>query len=439
MLARFVVCALVVVAPSANRPAFAADVFEKPIRLQADGKVIDTGEAWGHSSPCVEDLDGDGLAELVLGDFGGKFRIYKNVGEKNSPVYKATGNLQANGTDAAVRIYCCIGSQARFCDMNNDGIRDFISNSYDPGHCFYFRGLGDGTFAEREELVDKAGIPVRSAPEQKRDVQSFGSFFAPVDWDADGDQDILIGCFNGELKLRINEGDAAEYAFAKENITINVGDKPLKVSAHCCPIIADWDGDGLWDVLAGSDDGSVTWFQNIGTKASPQLAEGVTLVQKHDGNGYNLVRWNESEITPGIRSQIEVVDHNGDGKLDLLVGDFCTAFEMRTMDEAEKVQFQKLLADLEASGKPFADKMKALREDFTKRYPGDAINSDEANAEWSKAYKELQESPEAKQMEEQEAKLVREIRPYLADTRDSGDRSFDLAKPHGYVWLYIRK
>ena len=334
----------------------ADEVFEKPTRLEADGKPIDTGNAWGHSSPCVEDVDGDGLRDLVLGDFGGKFRIYKNVGEKTAPVYKAAGNLQADGTDAAVRIYCCIGSQARFCDLNNDGIRDFISNSYDPGHCYYFRGLGDGTFARSEELVDKAGIPVRSEPEQKQNHQSFGSFYMPVDWDADGDLDILIGCFDGELKLRVNEGDANKYVFAKENVTINAGDKPLKVPSHCCPIIVDWDGDGLWDVLAGSDDGSVTWFQNTGTKTSPQLAEGVTLVEKHDGHGYNLVRWNESEISPGIRSQIEVVDHNGDGKLDLLVGDFCTAYEMRTMDEAEKQQFQKLLADLDASGKPLCRK-----------------------------------------------------------------------------------
>ena len=89
-----------------------------------------------------------------------------------------------------------------------------------------------------EELVDKAGIPVRSEPEQKQNHQSFGSFYMPVDWDADGDLDILIGCFDGELKLRVNEGDANKYAFAKENITINVGDKPLKVpcsllSNHC--------------------------------------------------------------------------------------------------------------------------------------------------------------------------------------------------------------
>lgn len=439
MLVRHFFCTCVAFVLASNLPASADDTFEEPVRLEADGKPIDTGEAWGHSSPCVEDVDRDGLRDLVLGDFGGKFRIYKNVGEKNAPAYKATGNLQADGSDAAVRIYCCIGSQARFCDLNNDGIRDFISNSYDPGHCYYFRGSGAGAFAKSEELVDQAGVPVRSEPQQKQNHQSFGSFYMPVDWDADGDQDMLIGCFGGELKLRINEGDAKEYAFAEENITINVGDEPLKVSAHCCPTVVDWDDDGLWDILAGSDDGSVTWFRNTGTATSPQFAEGVTLVTKHEGHGYNLVRWSESEITPGIRSQIEVVDHNGDGKLDLLLGDFCTAYQMRTMDEAEKEQFKKLITELESSGKPLGDKMQALRDDFKERYPGEAINSDEANAEWSKAYKELRESPEAKQREEQQARIVRKIRPYLADTHGTGERSFDLAKPHGYVWLYLRK
>lgn len=51
-------------------------VFEPPVRLMADGEVIDTGEAWGHSSPCVADLDGDGLDDLILGDFSGKTLYY---------------------------------------------------------------------------------------------------------------------------------------------------------------------------------------------------------------------------------------------------------------------------------------------------------------------------------------------------------------------------
>jgi hypothetical protein len=419
--------------------AVAGELFEQPVRLEADGKVIDTGPEWGHSSPCVEDIDGDGLADLVLGDFGGKFQIYKNVGQPDAPVYQNAGKLQADGQDASVRIYCCIGSQARFCDLNADGVRDFISNSYDPGHCYLFQGVSQQKFAASKELVDKAGVPVRSSPVQKQTYQSFGSFFTPVDWDADGDGDLLIGCFDGHLKLRINEGDAKNAAFADDNVTINAGDEPLKVAAHCCPVVADWDADGLWDVLAGSDDGSVMWFRNVGTKEEPQLDEGVTLVEKHDGTGYNLLRWSEDEIVPGIRAQIEVVDHNGDGKLDLLLGDFCTAYEPRTLDESEKEQFQKLLAELEGSGKPFGEKMKALRDDFAKRYPGDAIYSDKADKEWSAAYQALRSGPEAKQMEEQEAKLVRQIRPYLAQTHGDGDQSHYLAMPHGYVWLFIRK
>ena len=82
---------------------------------------------------------------------------------------------------------------------------------------------------------------------------------------------------------------------------------------------------------------------------------------------------------------------------------------------------------------------KALREEFTQKYPGDAIYSDEANEAWSKAYKELTTGPEYKEMQKQEAAWVKRMRPYLAGTHGKGDRSFDLAKPHGYVWLFLRK
>ncbi|MFH1304107.1 MAG: VCBS repeat-containing protein, partial [Planctomycetota bacterium] len=189
-------CALVcfLISPASMK---AEDLFEKPVRLKADGKVIDTGSAWGHSSPCIEDLDGDRLDDLILGDFKGKFYYYKNVGRSDAPVYISIGKIQADGKDAKVNIYCCVGGQPRFVDLDGDGIRDFISSSYDPGYCYYFRGLPKQKFAAPIELVDKAGIPVRSSVQQKQDYQSFGSFYTPVDWDADGDFDLLIGSFDG--------------------------------------------------------------------------------------------------------------------------------------------------------------------------------------------------------------------------------------------------
>ena len=120
--------------------------FESPIRLKASNKFIDTGSAWGHSSPCIADVDGDGLDDLILGDFGGKFHIYRNTGTNKLPTYVQAGPMQAGGVTADVRIYCCIGSQARLCDLDGDGIRDMLANSYDPGHCYLFRGLPDHKF-----------------------------------------------------------------------------------------------------------------------------------------------------------------------------------------------------------------------------------------------------------------------------------------------------
>jgi hypothetical protein len=425
----------------ANQFSSAGDTFEKPVRLIADGKVTDTGAAWGHSSPCVEDLDGDGLPDLLVGDFSGKFRVYKNVGEKNKPAYKDAGNLQAGGEDAAVRIYCCVGGQPRFVDLDGDGIRDFVSSSYDPGYCYFFRGLANHKFAKPEELVDKTKTPVRSTPVQKQDFQSFGSFYCPVDWDADGDFDMLIGCFQGELKLRINEGDAKTFSFAGENIAVEADGKPVKVEKHCCPVVADWDADGKWDILAGSDDGSVTWFKNIGTKESPKFEKGVTLIQKADNVGYNLLLFGENDVVPGIRSQIDVVDYNDDGKLDLLLGDFCTAYDpKRDLTDEQKQELRKIIRDFEQTGtNPFAAKMQALRKDFAERYPGDEFYSDKATEEWSKAYQELRKSPEAKEMEQKETEFARKIKPFLASTSGEGERSFDLAKSHGYVWVFIRK
>jgi FG-GAP-like repeat len=425
---------------SVCRSSSAEDVFEKPVRLMADGKVIDTGEAWGHSSPCVEDIDGDGLKDLIVGDFGGKFSVYKNVGQPSAPVYKNVGRLKAGDADASVHIYCCVGGQPRFLDLDDDGIRDFISSSYDPGHCYYFHGLPDRKFAAGTELLDTAGVPVRSSPQQQENVQSFGSFYAPVDWDADGDIDVLIGCFDGELKLRINDGSSTQARFAVENKTVQAGNAPLKVAAHCCPVVADWDNDGRWDILSGCDDGSVTWFRNTGTKTEPRFEPGITLVNKNPGIGYDLLTWSDADIVPGIRSQIEVVDHNGDGKLDLLVGDFFTAYDPKpNLSDDERRELQTLAADMLAMNLRARARLEVLRKDFTARFSGDSARSEEAKQEWQKAYKALGDSPEAKDDDALEHQLTRTLRPLLASVRREGKESYDLAKSHGFVWLFLRK
>lgn len=81
------------------------DLFHIPVRIEAADGVIDRGPSWGHSGPWVEDVDGDGVKDLVIGDFSGLFRYYRNAGTNRLPLYELSVNLQVGGEDAKVPIY----------------------------------------------------------------------------------------------------------------------------------------------------------------------------------------------------------------------------------------------------------------------------------------------------------------------------------------------
>ncbi len=83
----------------------ATGLFHAPTRLLAADGVIDSGPSWGHSGPWVEDVDGDGKRDLIVGDFSGLFRLYRNEGTDREPRYAASVNLKAGGGEAKVRIY----------------------------------------------------------------------------------------------------------------------------------------------------------------------------------------------------------------------------------------------------------------------------------------------------------------------------------------------
>lgn len=71
----------------ANSALAGGDTFEAPVRIQAGGEFIDTDT--GHAAPYLYDWDGDGVRDLLVGQFGGgKLRIYRNGGTDESPAYQ---------------------------------------------------------------------------------------------------------------------------------------------------------------------------------------------------------------------------------------------------------------------------------------------------------------------------------------------------------------
>ena len=57
----------------------AADIFEKPFRVLADGKPISVTTQ--HAAPHLRDMDGDGVRDLLVGEFGSE-RFTGEVSEK---------------------------------------------------------------------------------------------------------------------------------------------------------------------------------------------------------------------------------------------------------------------------------------------------------------------------------------------------------------------
>lgn len=59
--------------------------------------------AIGHAAPLVIDFDGDGVRDLLVGQFGdGKLNVFKNTGTNASPILAEGVFLQAGGKDATI-------------------------------------------------------------------------------------------------------------------------------------------------------------------------------------------------------------------------------------------------------------------------------------------------------------------------------------------------
>jgi hypothetical protein len=101
MLGILVLGASLAAPPAKDKPPTPAADLAPPVRLTAAGKPIDTDV--GHAAPYVTDFDGDGVNDLLVGQFGGGVLwVYKNAGTNAGPKLAAGVKFQDGKPEGTV-------------------------------------------------------------------------------------------------------------------------------------------------------------------------------------------------------------------------------------------------------------------------------------------------------------------------------------------------
>ena len=298
---------------------------------------------------------------------------YQNLGTTNQPVFNFVSNnlLQSEMIDLGA------GAFPAFLDYNNDQVPDLVLGNHGSYNGIelplsslrLYEITNDGNYKTIEEdigEISKIILNINLNTPTLSLAPAFG------DLDGDGDKDLIIGDFEGKIHYFKNTASTGENAVF-ELETINYLD--IDVGGYASPQLFDLNRDGKLDLIIGERNGNINYYQNTGTEfqaAFTLVTEelgNVDVVPPFQFNGFSypffflsdnkikllcgsqsgriyyyddieknitgtfqLVDTAFGNIQEKLRSTISGEDINGDGKLELVIGNYAGGISLYNSD-----------------------------------------------------------------------------------------------------------
>jgi hypothetical protein len=271
-----------------------------------------------NSFPVIYDVNGDGLPDLLIGNFGyydssyynqgylysdycSKIAYYKNIGTLNNPLFHLETDDFANLSSLHLK-----GIYPTFGDIEGNGSDDMII------------GNSDGTILFFKNTAAPHTDPVYASPQLHYKNIKTGTFSTPqlFDLDKDGLKDLIIGEQNGNLSYYKNTGTTNDPSFTLVTDSlgkINVTNYNLSYYGYSTPCFFR-DKDGNTKLLVGSDEGKVHYFTTIDGNLNGKFTESDSL--------FNTVSGTPFQISSGWRTAPAIGNLTDSNYMDLIVGNY---------------------------------------------------------------------------------------------------------------------
>ena len=280
-------------------------------------KPNDAEKAHAGSTVLAIDMDGNGVKDLLLGDVAyPSINFLTNGGttvNSNSLMISANPNFPSNTTPIAMQLF----PAAFWLDVDFDNKKDLLV------------APNAKNVSENETSVLKyKNTASNSTPNFVFETKAFlqedmiehgtGSIPVLTDIDNDGLIDLFVANFFSYKPTLMKESRIAYYKNTGTNTNpiytfidndfINLSQSGLGL--RMVPTFGDLNNDGKKDILLGLENGTICYFQNTTSGATPTFSAPVVNYQDNLGQVINV----------GQYASPQLFDLNKDGKLDLLIG-----------------------------------------------------------------------------------------------------------------------